>query len=170
MLPLTQTISPSQSGAWQLEWAGIKQASDEDIRNYRLNQRYLDPFDIPVLIDSKVIAITANYAMARPSWSAAGTLLRLADFPGLDDVLEDDMQNLSVAVLDRHPIRLNSEFEILAFNGSTSQLKLTFIPKPWIPEIGLAVYSYQGPVGDALLEGFAQLNSKIDSLISQSNP
>lgn len=167
MLPLGQTISPSQLGAWQQEWAGLMRASDEQIRNYRVHGRYLDPFDVPVLIESPIIAIVANCAVARQTWSSAGTLLRVESFPGLDDVLDEDGQALKVSVLDRCQIRLNSDFEIFSFNGSTADLKLTFIPRPWIPEIGMVIYSYKGVVNDPILAGIEHIKGKLDAIDSQ---
>lgn len=166
MLPLGKSLDIGTAGNWELAWAGIKQPSEEDKRNYRLNRRWVFPFDIPVLIESSVIAIKASCATAPTTWNSAGTLIRSTPFPKDDVALEDDLPAIT-AVIDRRYLRLNSEFEILIFNQSSDTLRLTFIPKPWIPSIGIVVYAYTGAINDEVLDELGAIRAKLELIDSQ---
>ncbi|MGG6237223.1 hypothetical protein ACQ4N7_01180 [Nodosilinea sp. AN01ver1] len=164
MLPIGKTLDIGVAGNWQLEWAGVKVPTVEDKATYRFNRRWLQPFDIPVLIDSSVIAIKCSMAKAPPTWNSAGTLLRVVDFPKDDLTIEDDFPGIPIAVLDKRYIRLNSDFEILIFNQSSETLKLSFIPKPWLTSLGVVVYSYSGAVGDEVLDQLDATRVKLEAI------
>jgi len=164
MLPLGKTLDIGVAGNWQLEWAAVKIPTADDKANYRFNRRWLYPFDIPVLIDSPVVAIKCSMARAPATWNSAGTLLRLVDFPKDDLTIEDDFPGIPTAVIDKRYLRLNADFEILIFNQSSETLKLSFIPKPWITSIGMVVYSYSGEIGDETLDQLAAARVKLEAI------
>lgn len=167
MLPIGKTLDISTAGNWELAWAGIRSPTEQDKLSYRLNRRWLPAFDIPVLIESPVIAIKASSANAKPTWSSAGTLLRLVSFPKDEITIEDEFPGLPTAVIDKRYIRLNSDFEVLIFNQSSDTLQLSFIPKPWIFSIGIVVYAYKGPINDEILEQLAAVRAKLETIDSQ---
>lgn len=167
MLPLGKTLDIGIAGNWQFEWASVKMPTQEDKANYRFNRRWLQPFDIPVLIDSAVIAIKCSMARAPATWNSAGTLLRVVDFPKDDLTIEDDFPGVPIAVLDKRYVRLNNDFEILIFNQSSETLKLSFIPKPWLTSIGVVVYSYSGVIGDATLDQLDAMRVKLEAIDSK---
>lgn len=167
MLPVGKSLDISTAGNWTLEYASVRTATDSDRRSKYLNGYFLEPFDIPVLIESLVIAIRCSKADAKPSWNSAGTLLRVASFPKNETVLEDDAGSAQTAVLDKRYLRLNSDFEILIFNESSSTLQLTFIPKPWLDSIGIVIYSYSGPVHDLALDKLDAIRAKLEVIDSK---
>lgn len=164
MLPIGKSLDIGIAGNWQFEWAAVQVPTAEDKAIYRLNRRWLYPFDIPVLIDSPVIAIKCSMARAPGTWSSAGTLLRLVDFPKDELTIEDDFPGIPTAVLDKRYIRLNSDFEILIFNQSSATLKLSFIPKPWLTSLGIVVYSYSGLIGDEVLDQIDAMRVKLEAI------
>lgn len=167
MLPLGKSLDIGQAGNWRVEWAGIRSPTEADKAAYGLNRRWLYPFDIPVIIEAPAIAIRCSMANAPATWKTAGYLLRTTPFPLDLQTLEDDAPGLSPAVTDRRLLRLNAEFEILLFNQSSAELRLTMIPQPWLPSLGLTIYSYSGPVGDDVLEQLAAIRAKLEIIDAQ---
>lgn len=167
MLPLGKSLAVGQAGNWRFEWAAVMRPSDEEVANRRINRRWMNPFDIPVLIESTAIAVKCSLASAPPTWNSAGTLLRSVPFPGNQITLEDDIPGLSPAITDRRSLRLNSDFEILLFNQSASELRLTFIPKPWLTSVGMTIYSYVGPITDEVLEELSAVRAKLELIDAQ---
>ncbi|MBD2107426.1 hypothetical protein [Nodosilinea sp. FACHB-13] len=164
MLPLGKSLDIGIAGNWQFEWAAVQVPTEEDKATYRLNRRWIQPFDIPVLIDSQVIAIKCSLANAPPTWSSAGTLLRIVDFPKDTLTIEDDFPGIPTATLDKRYVRLNADFEILIFNQSSDTLKLSFIPKPWLTSLGIVVYSYSGLIGDDVTDKIDAIRVKLEAI------
>lgn len=113
--------------------------------NRKIKAPLIEPFELPLIFDSHVLAISASYAQAPPKWRTAGYLnqtysgIDLAESPITDTV---GSPTAGVDVVNER-IRLNT-FQMIRFPQLASDFYLWFDPVYWMPKLTLAIWEFQG--------------------------
>lgn len=168
---MTVTFPIVGGDKWGLLWNEIYEATDEEFRSYRLNNRYLEPIQLPILVESEVIAVRVASVAARSSWYRAGSIIQYVQnpsFPGYVPVA--GAINTPLALIERKLVTLNQAPDVLVFQKFASTTRFVFEPMPWIPQLQLWIWEYQGtPVND-VLDGQEDIKAKLDIIDAKVTP
>lgn len=167
-------INVQGPGKWELAYVDSKFAPPERLRYRRNYRRLIDPFDVPIVFDSHILAMGASYPGAKSTWFNCADVIQLATGATIDDpgVWNDGYTGTEPIIIDRKRLRLNQSLELFQFQPVSSELRIGINPLPWIPEFSMGIYVFRGDVIDTLEEQIdaarAQLVSietKVDSLL-----
>lgn len=148
---------------WELIYSEIIEATEQDIRSYRLNKRYLYPFDIPILFDSPVIAVLVTSDIAKPSWYRAGSIVQMIENPQLPSYVPTAGAVATPAVIiERKLVTLNQAPDILLFDSFASTSRFAFDPMPWIERLQIKLWQFLGTATDLVLDGQEDIKAKLD--------
>lgn len=158
---------------WELVYTDTKASLDGRNRFRRQQAPLIEPFDIPVVFDSHILAIGASSQAARPTWFNCANIIQLATGVTVDDPGDwaDGFTGSEPIIVSRQQLRLNQSLELFQFQPVSNELRIGFIPMPWIPEFSYGIYQFNGVVEDTtedlIQAARAQLTTvetKIDNL------
>lgn len=161
-------VGPNQ---WELLYSEIVEATDAEFRSFRLNGRYLDPFDIPILVESEVIAVRVTSVAAKSTWYRAGSVIQYVEnpsFPGY--VPTAGATATTLALVERKLVTLNQAPDVLVFQKFASTTRFAFDPMPWIPQLQIQLWEYQGTPVDTVLDGQEDIKAKLDIIDAKVTP
>lgn len=113
--------------------------------NRKIKAPLIEPFELPLIFDSHVLAISASFAAAPPKWRTAGWLTQtysgidLAESP-ITDTVGSPTAGVDAA---RERIGLNT-LELLRFPALASNFYLWFDPVHWLPKLTFSIWEFQG--------------------------
>lgn len=139
----------------------------------RRSMPYLDLVELPITLESRILAVSATYLEAKPTWKAAGYFYQEVDVPLNDGFTFPGMGGNSTTV-DGGKRYCGLNFNTLCiFSRLATEHRYRFEPMPWLQKLNLAIWEYTGPETDTTEElietlkvDVARLESKIDGLIS----
>lgn len=142
--------------------------------NKKIKAPLVEPFEIPILFDRHVLAISAFYAAAPPRWRTAGYLTQT-----IGNINLDSSSNVGAAsgAIDASSVRigLNTTQLVVFPKLSSNDYYLWFDPVPWLPNLTFGVWQFVGSMDDEAMTliqtvkiDVLRLESKVDSL-SQGN-
>jgi hypothetical protein len=161
-------LNLSQLGNWQLIYA--KQLVGAPPSTVRGVPR-IEIQEIPVLIEERILAVSAVYLLAKPTWNTAGWLYQEVDVP-LDDGFTFEGVGGPNTTLDvaKERIDLNGN-QLVIFDRVATQHRYRFEAAPWMPKLSLAIWAYIGPETDptdelvqSLKVDVLRLETKVDAL------
>lgn len=161
-------LTLSQLGNWQLIYAKVLVGrTQSNVRGVPL----IDIQEVPVLIEERILAVSATYLLAKPTWNTAGWLYQEVDVP-LDDGFTFEGIGGPNTTLDvaKERIGLNGN-QLIVFDRVANQHRYRFEAAPWMPQLSLAIWAYTGPESDptdeliqSLTLDVHRLETKIDAL------
>jgi hypothetical protein len=161
-------LALSQLGNWQLIYAKQLLGRENPVmRGIPL----IDVQEVPVLIEERILAVSATYLLAKPTWNTAGWLYQEVDVP-LDDGFTFEGIGGANTTLDvaKERIGLNGN-QLVIFDRVANQHRYRFEAVPWMPKLSLAMWAYIGPESDptdelvqSLKLDVLRLETKIDAL------
>lgn len=166
-------IDVSGVGKWELAFVATAAAGPDKVRFRSRYNRLIEPFDIPIIFDTHVLAVAASYGAAPHTWFNCADLVHIATGATIDDPeIWNETTGAEAIVIERKRLRLNQSLELFVFQQASTDLRLTMSPMPWIPEFSFGIYAFRGDATIALEEKLdsarAQLvtiEAKIDSLL-----
>ena len=141
--------------------------------NRRSRTPMIDPVEIPVTIEGRVLAVGATYIQAPPTWNVAGFLYQELDQISLNDALVfPDIGSGGLTALDTGSRRvLLNNLQLYIFPRLASEHRYRFEAMRWIPRLTLGIWEYTGAESDsdsetleAIRVDLARLEAKVDSL------
>lgn len=142
--------------------------------NKKIKAPLVEPFEIPILLDRHVLAISAFYAAAPPRWRTAGYLTQTL---GNINLGQSDGIGSPSGAIDASNVRisLNTTQLVIFPKLSSNDYYLWFDPVPWLPNLTFGVWQFVGSMDDEAMTliqtvkiDVLRLESKVDSL-SQGN-
>ena len=167
---MATTWNFQQVGNWRLVYY---QQLVGDQRNRRSRTPMIDPIEIPVTIESRVLAVGATYLQAPPTWNVAGYIYQELDQIALNDSLVfPDIATGGLTALDTNSRRvLLNNLQLYIFPRLATEHRYRFEAMRWIPRLLLAIWEYTGAENDSESEFFevlrtdlVRLEAKIDAL------
>ncbi|MEL7143302.1 MAG: hypothetical protein AAGL08_13890 [Cyanobacteria bacterium J06573_11] len=135
---------------WELTYVDTKVAPDGRNRYIRRRGPLIEPFDVPIVFDSHVLAISATYLAAPETWYNCANIIQLATGATIDDpgIWADGYTGTEPIIIDRKRLRLNQSLELFQFQPVSSELRIGIQPLPWIPQFSFGIYQFRGTVED----------------------
>jgi hypothetical protein len=149
-------LNLSDSSKWQSLWFGSFSAlglPDKPGYHYPI-----DPILVPVLLEARIIAVTATSATAKSRWTYAGKARQKIQ-TGITVGGVVDAASVSVKKLSLDKVNL------IVFNALTPTYALEIEPIWWLADITLSVWAYTGIDSDTTTE---QLN-RIELTLNEIN-
>lgn len=139
---------------WELIYTDTKTAPNDRNRYSRRTGPLIEPFDVPVVFDSHVLAIGASSQAAKPTWFNCANLIQLAIGATIDDpgTWADNFTGTEPIIISRQTLRLNQSLELFQFQPVSNELRIGMSPMPWIPEFSYGIYQFNGAVEDTTEE------------------
>ncbi len=157
------TWDPENSSNWELTYSD--QRFEEQREGYLPRRKRIQPFVIPVLISSPLIAIWTDSDGKNDTWNLAGWVRGAIAVPSLiNDIklLNGPSQALQ--------LREATRFDFTANPASSYQLRI--FPQRYLPDLRIKVYEYRGPIGDSTEElitvtrvDLARIETRINALL-----
>ncbi len=148
-------LNLSDSSKWELLWSGSFTALG--IANKPGYHHPLDPISVPVLLESRIIAITATSATAKDKWWYAGKARQIIQ-TGITVGGVADAASVSIKKLSLDKINL------LVFPSLTPTYALEIEPIWWLSEIDLSVWTYTGVDSDTVTQQLDRIELAIDEI------
>ena len=150
---MSLNIDVTGPGRWELAYAAGKDTPPERKTNRfykRQHGRLIDPFDIPVVFDSHIIAAAAAYIEAPTTWYNCGNFIQLVLGTTINepDAWNQNYTGSEPMVVDRKRLRLNQSLELFIFQPVSAEMRLGFEPLPWIPRFSFGIYQFLGTATD----------------------
>jgi len=127
-------------------------------------RKKIEPFVIPILVESPLIAIWTDSDGKQPTWNLAGWVRGAI----ATSSLTNDIKTLNGT---SQALQLGEATRLDFRDAPAGTYQLRVFPQRYLPDLRLRVYSYIGPIGDsteALLDvarvDIARLEAKIDAL------
>lgn len=135
---------------WELTYYDTKTSPDGRNRYRRRQGALIEPFDVPVVFDSHILAIGASYPSAPETWFNCANIIQLATGATIDDpgVWADGYSGTEPIIISRQRLRLNRSLELFQFEPVSNELRIGIHPMPWIPEFSYGIYQFRGQVDD----------------------
>lgn len=168
---IRHTIDITGPGRWELAYAGAKEATAERQKNSRLFRRLIDPFDIPVVFDSHIIAAAATYKQAPVTWYNCGNFIQLVLGTTINDpdAWNQGYTGMEPMIVGRRRLRLNQSLELFVFDPVSREMRLGFDPLPWIPRFSFGIYQYIGPATDSTEDMIEALQAQLTVMDAKLN-
>ena len=133
---------------WELTYVDTKTAPDDRSRYTRWQGPLIEPFDVPVVFDSHVLAIGASYLAAPATWFNCANIIQLATGATIEDpgIWADGYTGTEPIIVSRQMLRLNQTLELFQFQPVSNELRIGIQPMPWIPEFSFGIYQFRGVV------------------------
>lgn len=148
-------LNLSDSSKWQSLWFGSFIAlglPDKPGYHYPL-----DPILVPVLLETRIIAITATSTTARPKWTYAGKARQKIQtgitVGGVVDAAAVSVKKLSLDKLN-----------LLVFPSLTPTYALEIEPIWWLERIELSVWTYVGVDSDTVTEQLNRIELGVENI------
>jgi hypothetical protein len=149
-------LNLSDSSKWQSLWFGSFTALG--IAGKPGYHYPIDPILVPVLLDSRIIAITATSATAKPKWTYAGKARQKIQtgitVGGVVDAASVSVKKLSL-----------DKINFLVFPSLAPTYALEIEPIWWLNEISLSVWIYTGVDSDTVTEQLNRIEFAIDEIV-----
>ncbi|MEQ9671313.1 hypothetical protein [Coleofasciculus sp. G2-EDA-02] len=168
---MTLQIDVTGSGKWNLTYTVAKQASEDRKKFNSRYKRLIDPFDIPIIFESHVIAVATRYLNAPTTWYNAGQLIQLAIGATINDpdAWGEGYGESEPIIISRKNVRLNQSLEIFFMEPVGSELRLGFNPRPWIPEFSMGIYEFLGTTFDTTEEMIEATRAQLTTMEAKIN-
>lgn len=148
-------LNLSDSSKWQSLWSGSFSALG--IAGKPGYHYPIDPILVPVLLESRIIAITATSATAKPKWWYAGKVRQIIQtgitVGGVVDAASVNVKKLSL-----------DKINLLIFQPLTPTYALEFEPIWWLDVIELSVWAYTGVDSDTVTQQLDRIELAIDEI------
>jgi hypothetical protein len=132
----------------------------------------IEPIELPISVSSRVLAVSAIYAQAPPTWNLAGYLYQEIQGINLDDSLTWGEMGGSPAVVDasKRRVQLNAT-QLFVFPRLASESRFRFEAAYWMPRLNLGIWEYIGAESDSTADlinaarvDLARIEFKVDQL------
>lgn len=165
---MSVTLNLTGPNKWQRVYF---QSFEGNPQNARYRAPLIEPFELPFLFDSHVLAISVACRDARPRWRTAGWLHQTYSGINLDSETTF-IVNSPTAGVDAANIRVGlNTLELIVLPKLSNDFYLWFDPVPWLPRLTLGLWEFTGEVSDSYLEQFESLKvnllrveSKVDAI------
>jgi hypothetical protein len=148
-------LNLSDSSKWDSLWFGSFAAlglPDKPGYHYPI-----DPILVPVLLESRIIAITTTSATAKPKWTYAGKARQKIQtgitVGGVADAASVSVKKLSLDKLN-----------LLVFAALTPTYALEIEPIWWLSEIELSVWEYTGVDSDTVTDQLNRIELGVENI------
>ena len=163
------------SNKWHRVYVNTIQGNPE---NRKIKAPLIEPFEIPLLFESHILAITAIYNEARPRWRTSGYLKQVYSGINLEassDILTVNSPTSGVDAATQR-IGLNT-LEMVRFPKLAENFYLWFDPVHWMPKLTLFLWEFQGEetpsnteeLIDTVKVDLVRIESKIDFINTYGN-
>lgn len=146
-----------------------------DLNNRKIKAPLIPPFELPLIFEHHILAISASYAQAPPRWRTAGYLSQVYSGIDLAESPVTETVGSPSAGVDAAKVRVGlNVLEMVRFPRLASDFYLWFDPVHWLPKLTLGVWEFQGiepaDVEDSLRLArldLVRIEFKLDALNSQ---
>jgi hypothetical protein len=146
-------LNLSDSSKWQSLWFGSFSALG--VANKPGYYYAIEPIIVPVLLESRIIAISATSATAKPNWFYAGKARQRIQtgivVGGVSDAASTSIKKLSL-----------DKINFLEFPPLAPTYALEIEPIWWLKDISLSVWIYTGVDSDTVTEQLNRIEFAID--------
>lgn len=158
---------------WELTYTETRTSADGRQRYTRYYGPLIEPFDVPIVFDSHVLAIGASFKDAPATWYNCANIVQLATGATIDDpgVWAEGFTGTEPIIVSRKQLRLNQSLELFQFLPVSNELRIGIEPMPWIPKFSYGIYQFRGAVEDttedliqAARAQLVSIEAKIDNL------
>lgn len=156
-MPLS--IAVDADGAWEKIYEETKNIVSVGDTSYIP----IAPIEVPFLLESNIIAIGTSSESAKPTWWLGGTVIQKVDTTVVGGSIE----------LHREKAQLN-KVRMFVLPKYTETFKIEFQVPPWIQDLTLAVWEFQGSSSDTTIDeiqaaraSLATLDAKLNALPEQ---
>lgn len=163
-------VNLNELGNWRLVYM---REHIGDPRARRIRAPMIDPIELPTMIESQILAVSATYIQASPTWNTAGWFYQEQRVPLDDAPMFPGVQGTGFTTLDsaKRQVELNS-MQLLQFPRYGTEQIYRFEPARWMPKIRLGVWEYTGPVVNRIIENLetvkvdlVRIETKINGLL-----
>lgn len=114
-------------------------------------------FPIPLIIDSRIIAVVAESTSAKPTWHFAGFLFQKVHLGiTVGGSFDSDATQARKIFLDR--------ISLLTFRNLAPTYSLTFKPPYWFQDVRISIWKYTGVDTTIELNQLANIQLKLTSI------
>jgi hypothetical protein len=161
-------IDFSGAGKWRRVYFTVFKGNPE---NRKIRAPLIEPFELPLLFDKQILAISATCLEAKPRWRTAGYLKQVYSGISFEESEVMWSVNSPTAGVDAASQRIGlNTLELVRFPPLVNQFYLWFDPVHWLPKLTLAIWEFQGVETDNYLEALetvkvdlARIEFKIDA-------
>lgn len=141
--------------------------------NRRIKAPLVEPFEIPLLFEKHILAITVLYTQAPPRWRTAGYLKQVYSGINLEATSSISTVNSPTSGVDAATQRIGlNTLEMVRFPRLASNFYLWFDPVHWLPELTIFLWEFQGEempsnieeLIDTVKVDLVRIEAKIDNL------
>lgn len=116
-----------------------------DKNNYKIKAGLIQPFEIPLLFDQHLLAISASSRDAKPRWRTAGYLTQTYAGIALEGGGVTDTPSTPTYGVDAANKRIGlNTIELVNLPKLSADFYLWFDPVHWLPSLTLSIWEYQG--------------------------
>lgn len=164
------TIDFTGQGKWQRVYFALKEGNPD---NRRIKAPLIEPFELPLLFERHILAISAVCYEARPRWRTAGWLNQVYTGVNLEGNVFTVGSPTSGVDANSQRIKLNN-IQLIVFPQLASNYYLWFDPVHWLPKLSLAVWEFTGESSEPIAElietlkvDVLRVESKVDEIRSR---
>jgi len=139
-------------------WSKIYEETKDIVRTGPTSYLPIAPIEIPFLLESNIIAIGTSSDSAKPTWWLGGTVIQKVDTTVVGGSIE----------LHREKAQLN-KVKMLVLPKYTETFKIEFQVPPWIEDLTLAVWEFQGFSSDAQIDQIEAARAQLTTLDAKLN-
>lgn len=158
---MSLNVDLSASGAWELMYHNKLSI---DPRNKI--KPYLDPIDLPFLTQSRIFIVSTFSFKGKPTWYRAGYLSRQIEGINIDDtVVFEGLGRVPNVVADYgHALIPLNLTRLVIFPKIAGNHSLRFEAMPWIYELTLGIWEYQGIESDSTEDLIEAMRAKLEAI------
>lgn len=124
-----------------------------DSQNKKIRAPLIAPFELPLLFQQHILAITVVCSIAPPRWKTSGYLKQVYSGINLETTPELFTIGSPASGVDAASKRIGlNTLELIKFPKLANDFYLWFDPVPWLPVLSLALWEFQGKEVDDLVE------------------
>lgn len=144
--------------------------------NRKVRGPYVEPFEIPFVLDNRVLAVTCNASVneIRPTWRTGGWLTQV--YSGLDLMGAGEITTIGsspTVAVDAEKVRISlNTVQLVVLPLLAPQFYLFFDPVPWLKNLTFGLWEFTGAERDTILEqieasrvDLARVEFKINTLL-----
>jgi len=149
------------SNNWQRVYFATFQGNPE---NRKIKAPLIEPFEIPLLFDQHILAVTATCLSAKPRWRTAGYLKQVYSGLNIEQSGNIFTVNSPTSGVDAASKRIGlNTLELVIFPKLANNFYLWFDPVHWLPKLTLGLWEFTGNVSPERIEELVE-TLKVDVL------
>lgn len=136
------------------------QTHQGDPNNTKIYAPLIAPFEIPLLFNRHILAITVICQNVKPKWRTSGYLNQTYSGINLEEAGNISTVNSPSAGVDAASKRIGiNVLQLVMFPRLANTFYLWFDPVHWLPKITLSIWEFQGTETDNTQEKIANLEA-----------